>query len=274
MILPPVGARRLAGRRGRGQAAAAGRHRRARGQALARAFAVAHRSGAQRVLVPGLSGVSLAEARDLDVYVIGDVNPDILVIDDDAVPEFGQVEKLVGDDQARPSAARPRSRPAGWRGWGCGSRTAASSATTSSAAPCSTRSASAASTPRRSSVDPAIPTGATVVLGKGEHRALLTAIGTIDRLRAEDVPREVLATSATCTRARPRSSLGSATGCRSSFLDDARRQASRRRSTPTGTRIGAGTASTSCSRAPTSSFPTSARRRSSAASTDPRGRGP
>jgi sugar/nucleoside kinase (ribokinase family) len=41
-------------------------------------------------------------------------------------------------------------------------------------------------------VDPAIPTGATVILGKGDNRALLTATGTIDRLRAEDVPRAVL----------------------------------------------------------------------------------
>jgi sugar/nucleoside kinase (ribokinase family) len=30
------------------------------------------------------------------------------------------------------------------------------------------------------------------VLGKGDHRALLTAVGTIDRLRAEAVPRDVL----------------------------------------------------------------------------------
>jgi sugar/nucleoside kinase (ribokinase family) len=42
-------------------------------------------------------------------------------------------------------------------------------------------------------VDPAIPTGATVHLGTGEDRAMLTATGTIDRLRAEDVPRGALA---------------------------------------------------------------------------------
>jgi sugar/nucleoside kinase (ribokinase family) len=41
-------------------------------------------------------------------------------------------------------------------------------------------------------VDRAIPTGATVHLCRGEDRALLTAIGTIDRLAAEDVPLEVL----------------------------------------------------------------------------------
>jgi len=42
------------------------------------------------------------------------------------------------------------------------------------------------------SIDPVIPTGATVHLGTGEDRAMLTATGTIDRLRAEDVPREIL----------------------------------------------------------------------------------
>ena len=35
-------------------------------------------------------------AGETDLYVIGDVNPDILVIDEDVVPEFGQVEKYVG----------------------------------------------------------------------------------------------------------------------------------------------------------------------------------
>jgi sugar/nucleoside kinase (ribokinase family) len=42
------------------------------------------------------------------------------------------------------------------------------------------------------SVEAAIPTGATVHLGSGDQRAMLTANGTIDRLRAEDVPREML----------------------------------------------------------------------------------
>ena len=40
--------------------------------------------------------VSEAGERETDVYVIGDVNPDILVIGGDVVPEFGQVEKYVG----------------------------------------------------------------------------------------------------------------------------------------------------------------------------------
>ena len=37
-------------------------------------------------------------------------------------------------------------------------------------------------------VDPARPTGASVILGRGDDRAILTAIGAIDALRASDVP--------------------------------------------------------------------------------------
>ena len=41
-------------------------------------------------------------------------------------------------------------------------------------------------------IDPAFGTGATVILARGQDRAILTAMGTIDRLRAEDVPPEAL----------------------------------------------------------------------------------
>ena len=43
---------------------------------------------------PGDAVVAASPGRETDVYVIGDVNPDILVIDADPVPEFGQVEKV------------------------------------------------------------------------------------------------------------------------------------------------------------------------------------
>ena len=132
-----------------------------------------------------------ATHRETDVYVIGDVNPDILVIDGDPTPEFGQVEKLVGTIRLTVGGssaitacglARLGLRVAhggivgddllghvvleAMRDHGVDTSTV--------------------------SVDPAIPTGATVHLCKGDDRALLTATGTIDRLRAEDVPREVL----------------------------------------------------------------------------------
>ena len=35
------------------------------------------------------------EARDPDLLVAGDVNPDVLVVDPDPVPVFGQVERIV-----------------------------------------------------------------------------------------------------------------------------------------------------------------------------------
>ena len=33
--------------------------------------------------------------RDIDLVVIGDCNPDVLVLGDDVTPSFGQQEKLV-----------------------------------------------------------------------------------------------------------------------------------------------------------------------------------
>jgi len=44
-------------------------------------------------------------------------------------------------------------------------------------------------------VDPTVPTGATVVLSRGADRAMLTAIGTIDRLRGADIPADLVAAS-------------------------------------------------------------------------------
>ena len=198
VVLPPGERDAWLAGEGVTQVAAARRHRGAPGHALARALAVALSSGAQRVLVPGLSGVSLAEARDLaeerdlDVYVIGDINPDILVIDDDAVPEFGQVEKsvgtirlTVGGSSAITACGLARLGLRVAHGGIVGDDNLGHAVLEGLRARGVDTSMVA--------VDPAIPTGATVVLGKGDHRALLTATGTIDRLRAEDVPREVLA---------------------------------------------------------------------------------
>jgi sugar/nucleoside kinase (ribokinase family) len=42
-------------------------------------------------------------------------------------------------------------------------------------------------------IDPTMPTGATVVLSHGSDRASMTALGAMDRLRADDIPRELLA---------------------------------------------------------------------------------
>jgi sugar/nucleoside kinase (ribokinase family) len=135
--------------------------------------------------------VSAAEARDLDVYVIGDINPDILVIDDDAVPEFGQVEKLVGTIRLTVGGSSAITA--------CGLARLGLRVAHGGVVGDDILGGAVLEAMRERGVDvstvtidPAIPTGATVVLGKGDQRALLTATGTIDRLRAEDVPREVL----------------------------------------------------------------------------------
>jgi sugar/nucleoside kinase (ribokinase family) len=129
--------------------------------------------------------------RETDVYVIGDVNPDILVIGDDVVPEFGQVEKYVsairltvGGSSAITACGLARLGLRVAHGGVVGDDLLGRlvvEALGEHGVDTSTI-----------TVEPAIPTGATVHLGKGDQRAMLTATGTIDRLRAEDVPREVL----------------------------------------------------------------------------------
>ena len=138
-----------------------------------------------------MTSVADTAGRETDVYVIGDVNPDILVIDGDVVPEFGQVEKLVGTirltiggSSAITACGLARLGLRVAHGGIVGDDLlghAILEAMRERGVDISTV-----------SVDPAIPTGATVHLCKGEDRALLTATGTIDRLRAEDVPLEVL----------------------------------------------------------------------------------
>ena len=132
-----------------------------------------------------------ASERETDVYVIGDINPDILVIGGDVVPEFGQVEKLVGTIRLTVGGssaitacglARLGLRVA--HGGVVGDDILGHAVLES----LRNRGVDGSTV----TVDPAIPTGATLHLGTGDDRAMLTATGTIDRLRAEEVPREIL----------------------------------------------------------------------------------
>ena len=125
--------------------------------------------------------------RDLDLLVVGELNPDVIVLGAPERPAFGQAETIVdrismtvgsssaiaacgaarlglrvgfvgivGDDEF----GRFMLRTLGERGIdvsGC-------------------------------IVDPVRTTGASVILGRGGDRAILTAVGAIEALRAEDVP--------------------------------------------------------------------------------------
>lgn len=140
---------------------------------------------------PGLNDGREPVDHEADVYVIGDVNPDILVVDADAVPEFGQVEKLVGTIRMTVGGSSAITACGIAR---LGLKVAHGGVVGDDLLGRAILDALAQHGVDTStvSVDGAIPTGATVVLGQGDHRALLTATGTIDRLRAEDVPREAL----------------------------------------------------------------------------------
>jgi sugar/nucleoside kinase (ribokinase family) len=135
--------------------------------------------------------VTKLSERETDIYVIGDVNPDILVIGDDVIPEFGQVEKYVGN--IRLTVGGSSSITA------CGVARLGLSVAHGGIVGDDMLGHAILEALRDRGVDTstvllesAIPTGATVHLGQGDKRAMLTATGTIDRLRAEDVPRDIL----------------------------------------------------------------------------------
>jgi sugar/nucleoside kinase (ribokinase family) len=130
---------------------------------------------------------------ELDLLVLGDGNPD-LIVSGDAVPAFGQAEKLV--DEARLVVGGSGAIMA------CG------------AARLGLRTAFAgvvgddpfgrfmidALGERGVETDPIVvepetPTGLSVVLLAGEDRAILTSLGTIAELRAEIVDRDLIATA-------------------------------------------------------------------------------
>jgi sugar/nucleoside kinase (ribokinase family) len=128
---------------------------------------------------------------DLDILVVGEINPDIVVSDPDPVPAFGEVERIVdairmtvGSSSAIFACGAAR---LGLRVAFCGvvgedafgrfmleemaRRGIDVSACT---------------------VDPSRPTGATVILSSGADRAMLTAMGSIGALDVDAVPASLI----------------------------------------------------------------------------------
>ena len=127
-----------------------------------------------------------------DVVVIGDANPDLLFRGGDVVPAFGQHEHIVEEARLMVGgsgaimacgAARLGLRTAflGLLGDDPFGRFMIDAL--------HERDVDAS----LSRVDPDRPTGVTVVLSRGEDRAMLTALGTIDALRGDDVDLDLLA---------------------------------------------------------------------------------
>ena len=130
--------------------------------------------------------------RDIDLLVVGEINPDIVIADADPVPVFGEVERIV--DSIRMTVGSSSAIVA------CG------------AARLELRVAFVgivgddpfgrfmleAMTERgidvsACTVDPSRPTGATVILTSGRDRAGLTAMGTIGAFDVDAVPLSLLA---------------------------------------------------------------------------------
>ena len=133
-----------------------------------------------------------AEAQRLDLVVVGDCNPDVLVLGDDVTPAFGQQEKLVdgiwmvvGGSAAITAVAAARlglsvalvaavgADPAGDFMLGQLAREGVGIAAVA--------------------VHDTAPTGMTVALSHGADRAILTALGAVGSLTAQDVPAALLA---------------------------------------------------------------------------------
>ena len=142
-----------------------------------------------RRLVPRLLTVALDRpGPDIDILVIGEINPDIVVSDPDPVPVFGEVERLVGSVGLTVGsssaifacgAARLDLRVAfvgvvGDDPFGRFMLEAMAGRGIDVSA---------------CTLDPDRPTGATVILSSGHDRAILTAMGTIGALDVDAVPR-------------------------------------------------------------------------------------
>jgi sugar/nucleoside kinase (ribokinase family) len=141
---------------------------------------------------PTVTGRRPPVARDIDLLVVGEINPDVVVTDPDPRPVFGQVERLVEDVRLTIGSS--------------------SAITACGAARLGLRVAMVgvvgddplgrfmldALTARGVDVDPCRvspdrPTGASVILGNGTDRAILTARGTIGDVGMEDVSATLLA---------------------------------------------------------------------------------
>jgi sugar/nucleoside kinase (ribokinase family) len=128
----------------------------------------------------------------LDLLVIGDCNPDVLVLGDDVTPAFGQQEKLVGSISLVIGGSGAITAVAAAR---LGLRVALAAAVGDDPAGefmlaqlAGEGVGTGAVAVRRDA-----PTGMTVALSEGKDRAILTAAGAVATLTARDVPASLLA---------------------------------------------------------------------------------
>jgi sugar/nucleoside kinase (ribokinase family) len=128
---------------------------------------------------------------DLDLLVIGDCNPDVLVLGADVTPDFGQQEKLVASISLVVGGSAAITAVAAAR---LGLRVALAAAIGSDPAgefmlgQLGAEGVSTAAIVTSSGA----ATGMTVALSRGSDRAILTATGAMTSLTTEDIPRGLL----------------------------------------------------------------------------------
>jgi sugar/nucleoside kinase (ribokinase family) len=128
----------------------------------------------------------------VDLVVLGDCNPDVLVTGDDVTPSFGQQEKLVGGISLVIGGSAAITAVAAAR---LGLRVALVAAVGADPAGRFMLDQLSAS---GVDVEPVVvrddmPTGMTVALSRGGDRAILTALGAVASLTAAEVPASLLA---------------------------------------------------------------------------------
>jgi sugar/nucleoside kinase (ribokinase family) len=130
-------------------------------------------------------------SRDFDLVVIGDCNPDVLVLGSDVTPAFGQQEKLVDRMSLEIGGSASITAVAAAR---LGLRVALVAAVGPDAAGTFMLDALGREGVDVSSVvvRDGLATGMTVALSRGGDRAILTALGAMDSLTAADIPAALL----------------------------------------------------------------------------------
>jgi sugar/nucleoside kinase (ribokinase family) len=134
----------------------------------------------------------LSPPEPLDLLVIGDCNPDVMVVGGDVTPAFGQQEKLVDGISLEIGGSASITAVAAAR---LGLRVALAAAVGDDPAGRFMLGQLAAEGVDTApvAVRPAVPTGMTVALSAGGDRAILTATGAVATLTAGDVPSGLLA---------------------------------------------------------------------------------
>jgi sugar/nucleoside kinase (ribokinase family) len=132
------------------------------------------------------------DGRDLDLLVLGEVNPDVIVRAADPRPAFGQVERWVDNVELVVGSSSVIFACGAAR---LGLRVAMVGVVGNDALGRFMLAAMAERGIETSGVrvDPTVPTGASVILTDGRDRAILTAPGTIPLLQAADVPTALIA---------------------------------------------------------------------------------